>query len=108
TWHMKLFSIFKKINYKRYHIPSPSGFLKNHEGNNLLKFLSVTNQIRTNDFPKLLQEINPDLSSKFSKRIMHYWRDLGYINFQEFGERIQVSTTSIFFLATKRGLKGFL
>ena len=39
---------------------------------------------------------------------MGYWRNLGYINFQDYGEVVKVTPPSILFLQTIEGLKGFL
>lgn len=109
TWHQKLWKIFKpgftdhvtkelkNINYNT-----------KHNGEKLLNYLSVTNSINTYDFVTLAKELNPVISSQFSKRIMHYWRDLGYINFQTYGEIIRVSPSTLFFIESPKGLKAFL
>ena len=39
---------------------------------------------------------------------MDYWRHLGYINFQDYGEQVKVNPTSIFFMQTSVGLKALL
>ncbi|MGJ8735384.1 hypothetical protein [Zobellia laminariae] len=109
TWHKKLWYIFKptKVDYitKNNHILVNS---ENHKGENLLKFLSVVNTIDTYKFPSLIRELNPKIDAKFGKRIMHYWRDLGYINFESYGERIKVSPSNLLFIETEKGLRAFL
>jgi hypothetical protein len=39
---------------------------------------------------------------------MHYWKDLGYINFESYGDRIKVSPSNLLFIETEKGLKAFL
>jgi hypothetical protein len=73
-----------------------------------LQFVALNRNITTYEFPKLIKELDPSISSEFSKRIMAYWRNLGYINFQDYGEAIKINPTSIIFLQTNAGLKGFL
>lgn len=109
TWHQKLWKIFKPddVDYITRNLNNFS-FDKDHKGEKLLKYLSVTNSIKTYEFVTLIKELNPQISSQFSKRIMHYWRDLGYINFQTYGEIIRVSPSTLFFIESPKGLKAFL
>jgi hypothetical protein len=109
TWHNKLWKIFKSgdTDYITKNLNNFS-FDKDHKGEKVLKYLSVTNSIKTYEFVNLIKELNPKVSSQFSKRIMHYWRDLGYINFQTYGEIIRVSPCTLFFIESPKGLKAFL
>lgn len=109
TWHQKLWKIFKPgiTDHVTKDLKNIT-YNKNHNGEKLLNYLSVTNSINTYDFVTLAKELNPEISSQFSKRIMHYWRDLGYINFQTYGEIIRVSPSTLFFIESSKGLKAFL
>ncbi|WP_432671112.1 hypothetical protein [Flavobacterium sp. SM2513] len=109
TWHQKLWIIFKS-GITDYITKNSNNFIydKNHNGEKLLNYLSVTNCIKTYEFVTLIKELNPKISNEFSKRIMHYWRDLGYINFQTYGEIIRVSPSNLFFIESPKGLKAFL
>lgn len=109
TWNQKLWNIFKsgECDYITKNLNNFSYDI-NHNGEKLLKYLSVNNSIKTYEFVTLIKELNPTISSQFCKRIMHYWRDLGYINFQTYGEIIRVSPSNLFFIESPKGLKAFL
>ncbi|WP_409416306.1 hypothetical protein [Flavobacterium sp. PS2] len=109
TWNGNLWNIFKsgESDYITKNLNSFS-YNKDHKGEKLLNYLSVNNSIKTFEFVTLIKELNPTISSQFSKRVMHYWRDLGYINFQTYGEVIRVSPTNLFFIESPKGLKAFL
>ena len=107
-WHSHLFSLFKaksgkiQVKFERdYRNVQTSG-------DKLLQFVGLSNSISTYDFPKLIRELDPEISQKYSKRLMDYWRHLGYINFQDYGEQVKVNPTSIFFMQTFAGLKALL
>jgi hypothetical protein len=109
TWHRKLWKIFKsgkpdyitKKNHDYVHDPE-------HTGEKLLNYLSIVNNVDTYKFPLLIRELNPVIDTKFSKRIMQFWRDLGYINFESYGERIKVSPSTLLFIESKKGLRAYL
>lgn len=109
TWQNKLWKIFRPnvsdyvTNDKR-----NSTYSLEHNGEKLLNFLSIINNVDTYRFSTLIKELNPNVDTKFSKRIMHYWRDLGYINFESYGERIKVSPSNLLFIKTNKGLRAFL
>ena len=108
-WHSNLFNLFKGVkdlNYKG--DESSSTEFLNRKGDLLLQFVALSHNITTYDFPKLIKELDPSISSRFCKKIMIYWRNLGYIDFQDYGQTIKINPTSIIFLQTKAGLKGFL
>jgi len=109
TWHSKLWKIIKPS--KKDYITKDNSdfhFTQEHNGENLLNYLSVVKNIDTYKFASLIRELNPKIDAKFSKRIMHYWRDLGYINFQLYGESVKVSPTNLLFIETEAGLRAFL
>lgn len=108
-WHSKLFGLFngvKDLNAKVGGTNVQEPF--NCKGDLLLKFTALNQNISTYDFPKLIRELDSNISIRFSKIVMAYWRNLGYINFQDYGEAIKVNPTSIMFLQTEAGLKGYL
>lgn len=109
TWNQKLWKIFKsgESDYITRNLNNFS-YNKGHNGEKLLNYLSVNNSVKTYEFVTLIKELNPTISSQFSKRMMHYWRDLGYINFQTYGEVIRVSPSNLFFIESPKGLKAFL
>lgn len=108
AWHANLFGLFKpnqgqhKIQFKTNNKPVQTS------GDKLLQFIGLSNNISTYDFPKLIREIDPELSLKYSKRLMDYWRHLGYIDFQDYGEQVKVNPPSLFFLQTTSGLKALM
>ncbi|WP_191861042.1 hypothetical protein [Hanstruepera ponticola] len=109
TWHGKVWKIFKPgiVDY----VTSANqtfNYSEKHIGEKLLNYLAVVNNVDTYKFPLLIRELNPMIDSKFSKRIMHYWKDLGYINFETYGDRIKVSPSNLLFIKTEKGLKAFL
>lgn len=107
-WHSNLFGLFKarfgKIEVK---VETDYRTFKT-SGDKLLQFVGLNNNISTYDFPKLIRELDPEISRRYSKRLMDYWRHLGYINFQDYGEQVKVNPTSIFFMQTSVGLKALL
>lgn len=108
SWHSNLFRLFRAKPYK---IEVPDEIASRTikiPGDKLLQFVSLSNSISTYDFPKLIRELDPTIDPKLSKRLMEYWRHLGYINFQDYGEQIKVNTTSIFFMQTSVGLKALI
>lgn len=109
TWNRNLWNVFKsgESDYITKNLNSFS-YNNDHKGEKLLNYLSINNSIKTYEFVTLIKELNPEISSQFSKRVMHYWRDLGYINFQTYGEVIRVSPTILFFIESPKGLKAFL
>jgi hypothetical protein len=107
-WHRNLFSLFKPDSDVQLLRISTERDLNPTSGDRLLQFTSLSTNISTYDFPKLLRELDPEVSVRYSKRLMDYWRHLGYINFQDYGERVKVNPASLFFLQTSSGLKGLL
>jgi hypothetical protein len=109
TWHKKLWKIFKP-SIPDYITTDNANFIysQNHKGEKLLNYLSFVTNIDTYKLPSLIRELNPTINSEFSKRIMHFWRDLGYINFESYGERVKVSPSNLIFVETEKGLKAFL
>lgn len=107
-WHSNLFGLFKarsgKIEVK---IETDYRTVKT-SGDKLLQFVGLSKNISTYDFPKLIRELDPEISKRYSKRLMDYWRHLGYINFQDYGEQVKVNPTSLFFMQTSVGLKALL
>jgi hypothetical protein len=108
SWHSNLFRLFN--SKLKYHDVStiPSNGLIQTSGDKLLQFVGLNNTISTYEFPKLLRELDSDISISYSKIMMEYWRHLGYINFQDYGEYVKISPTSLFFLQTSFGLKALL
>ena len=108
SWHSNLFGLFKarsgKIEVK---VETDYRTIKT-SGDKLLQFVGLSSNISTYDFPKLIRELDPEISIRYSKRLMDYWRHLGYINFQDYGEQVKVNPTSIFFMQTSVGLKALL
>lgn len=80
---------------------------ENHLGELLLQYLAVK-PTRTNEFSELIRELDPTISEKHSKKILYFWRDLGYIHFDDIGSFIEIVPTSLFFVSTSYGLKGYL
>jgi hypothetical protein len=108
-WYSKLFRLFNGVKNLNAELKDSIGTeLFNSKGDLLLQFTALNENITTYDFPKLIRELDPSISIRFSKVIMAYWRNLGYINFQDYGEAIKVNPTSIMFLQTEYGLKGYL
>lgn len=107
-WHSHLFGLFKAGSGK-IEINGETDFRINKTlGDKLLQFVGLSKSISTYDFPKLIRELDPEISKRYSKRLMDYWRHLGYINFQDYGEQVKINPTSIFFMQTSVGLKGLL
>ena len=107
-WHGKLFNIFKPSEFGMTVKPKKNTKIEMTLGDNLLAFISQSTNIKTNDFPRLIRELDPTVSVGLSKRIMENWRHLGYINFYEHGDTIRVNKTSLYFVKSTYGLKGFL
>jgi hypothetical protein len=80
----------------------------NNPGNLLVKFLNTQPSIDTNEFASLIQQLSKNIDRKTAKRILFYWRHLGYLDFQVYGQDLSVSPPTLFFLKTEGGLKGFL
>ena len=109
TWHNKLWKVFKPgITDYLTKDNSFNPYTQKRNAEKLLNYLAVVNNIDTYKFPLLIKELNPEIDTKFSKRIMHYWKDLGYINFESYGSKIKVSPSTLFFIETEKGLKAFL
>lgn len=108
NWHKKLFNLFKARSGKIQVKIETDYRTAQTSGNKLLQFIGLSNSISTYDFPKLIRELDPEISERYSKRLMGYWRHLGYINFQDYGEQVKVNPTSIFFMQTSVGLKALL
>jgi len=108
AWHSNLFGLFKAKS-GNFNVKTKNDFLANQtSGDKLLQFVGLSRNISTYDFPKLIRELDSEISPQYSKRLMDYWRHLGYINFQDYGEQVKVNPTSIFFLQTSVGLKALL
>lgn len=108
SWHSNLFGLFKaRSGQIKVKVDTDYNAVKT-SGDKLLQFVGLSSSISTYDFPKLIRELDPDISIRYSKRLMNYWRHLGYINFQDYGEQVKVNPTSIFFLQTPAGLKALL
>lgn len=106
SWHANLFSLFSpKAGDQKPTLKSD--YIKT-KGDSLLQFLAANKSITTYDLPKLIQDLNIGISAKYSKRLMDYWRHLGYINFQDYGEQIRVNPPSIFFLHSLEGYKALV
>ena len=105
-WHLKLFPLFKPG--KSITSDFTNTVALGSKSDALLQFLALNSNITTYDFPKLIREIDSELSVRYSKIIMNHWRTLGYINFQDYGEQVKVTPSSILFLQSKKGLNGFL
>lgn len=108
SWHSNLFKIFKPADRGSVSRPKKNGPIIPSKGDLLLFFLSQSRSVKTNDFPKLIRELNPSISVGMSKRIMENWRHLGYINFYEYGETVRVNKSLIFFIKTNHGLRGMV
>lgn len=108
SWHSNLFGLFNsKLKY--YVVPRiPKNGLIQTSGDYLLQFVGLNNSISTYEFPKLLRELDSDISISYSKIMMEYWRHLGYINFQDYGEHVKICPPALFFLQTSVGLKALL
>ena len=108
SWHANLFGLFKakpgnikvavEADYRTFQT----------SGDNLLQFISLSKSISTYKFPELIRELDPEISLRYSKRLMDYWRHLGYINFQDYGEQVKVNPTALFFMQTSTGLKALV
>lgn len=108
SWHANLFGLFKaKSGQLEFEMETAYNSIET-SGDKLLQFVSLSNSISTYDFPKLIRELDSEISVRYSKRLMDYWRHLGYINFQDYGEQVKVNPTSLFFLQSFVGLKALL
>jgi hypothetical protein len=109
TYQNKLWKIFRpgKTDYLTKAVQHFS-YEQEHKAEKLLNYLSIVNNIDTYKLPLLIRELNPKINAQFSKRIMQYWKDLGYINFETYGSKVKVSPPNLFFIETEKGLKAFL
>ncbi|PQB04123.1 hypothetical protein [Aureitalea marina] len=107
TWHRPLFRLFKP-NQPAQKLSTKTELNLDSKGDKLLQYIGFSTNVSTYDFPKLLAELEPSVSKSYAKRIMNYWRNLGYIDFQDFGGLVKVCPSSLFFLQTDQGLRGFL
>ncbi|BDS09569.1 hypothetical protein [Aureispira anguillae] len=107
-WHMNLFRLFNPKKKGNTLALLNASTWQLSQGDILLQFIAQNQSVSTYDFPKLLRELDSELSLRYSKRIMDHWRHLGYINFQDYGECIKVNPTAILFVRTTVGLRGYL
>jgi hypothetical protein len=108
TWHNNLFSLFKPSKKELSKVIFLDGSVLESKGDYFLQYISINSNITTNEFPKLIRELDPKVSQRYSKQILFYWRMLGYIDFQDFGGNVKVCSTSLLFLQSETGLRGYL
>ncbi len=109
SWNQSLYPLFKGQSSVTKKVTSSNKIKSlDRTGDKLLSYLALDKSTLTYDFPKLVKELEPSITNSYAKRIMIYWRDLGYLNFQDFGESIKVNPTTILFLQSEIGIKGYL
>ena len=82
-------------------------YRKYDKGNLLLSYLNSNPNINTSDFYLLLQDLDKTLDIRSAKRVMYYWRYLGYLDFKFYGGDISVNKSSLYYLQTDRGIKSY-
>lgn len=107
-WAQNRFKVFR--SGKKGAVVKPTSYQEysqDHLGELLLKYLAIR-PTKTADFIELIRELDPKISIPHGRKILYFWRDLGYIHFAELGQNIKVVPTSLFFVSTSVGLKGYL
>jgi hypothetical protein len=83
-------------------------YKKEQEGNLLLNYLNSNPSINTTEFYQMIQYLDSSADIKAAKRMMYYWRYLGYLDFQSYGGKVSVNKGSILYLQTDRGIKAVI